>query len=97
VIVFDNLINEAMLTIAPENCQKIYVGKHPYGEYVPQEDINALIDYYCTHFSNLVRLEGGDPYMFGRGFDGALVAIGLGVVVVCGRRAGGRGGVCSGY
>lgn len=81
VILFDNLVNEEMLKIAPENCQKIYVGKHPYGEYVPQEDINALIVYYCSHFSNVVRLKGGDPYIFGRGFEEWFVAKELGVKV----------------
>src|SRR5690606_11035543 len=66
VILYDNLINEEILHIASEKCLKIYVGKHPYGKYMPQEDINTLIAYYCGRFSNVVRLKGGDPYIFGR-------------------------------
>jgi uroporphyrin-III C-methyltransferase len=69
VILFDNLINEEILTIAPENCIKRYVGKHPYGNYVPQEEINELILHYCADYDRVVRLKGGDPYLFGRGFE----------------------------
>lgn len=74
VILFDNLVSDAILDIIPDSCEKVYVGKHPYGKYVPQEDINDLILYYCTRFSKVVRLKGGDPYMFGRGFEEWLCA-----------------------
>lgn len=74
VILYDNLINEEILHIASEKCLKIYVGKHPYRKYMPQEDINTLIAYYCGRFSNVVRLKGGDPYIFGRGFEEWFVA-----------------------
>ncbi|RKO72483.1 uroporphyrinogen-III C-methyltransferase [Sphingobacterium puteale] len=69
VILYDNLINEKILNIADKNCIKRYVGKHPYGKYVPQEEINDLILYYCQNFDHVVRLKGGDPYLFGRGFE----------------------------
>ncbi|PRD53986.1 uroporphyrinogen-III C-methyltransferase [Sphingobacterium gobiense] len=81
VILYDNLINEEILHIASEKCLKIYVGKHPYGKYMPQGDINTLIAYYCERFSSVVRLKGGDPYVFGRGFEEWLVAKTLGVDV----------------
>ncbi len=42
VILYDNLINKEILQIADKNCLKHYVGKHPYGKYVPQEEINRL-------------------------------------------------------
>ncbi|PRD49061.1 uroporphyrinogen-III C-methyltransferase [Sphingobacterium haloxyli] len=81
ILLYDNLVNEKMLDIASKKCQKIYVGKRPYGKCVPQENINALIAYYCKRFSNVVRLKGGDPYVFGRGFEEWLVAKTLGVDV----------------
>ncbi|MDR6735594.1 uroporphyrinogen-III C-methyltransferase [Sphingobacterium sp. 2149] len=69
VLLYDNLINREILQIADKNCKKHYVGKHPYGKYVPQQDINELILYYCSKFERVVRLKGGDPYLFGRGFE----------------------------
>src|SRR5690606_3019237 len=81
VLLFDNLINDDLLNIAHRNCIKIYVGKKPFGEYVPQTDINDLIAYYCTRYTHVVRLKGGDPYIYGRGFEEWAVARQLGVNV----------------
>lgn len=81
ILLFDNLVSEEILDISSEKCIKVYVGKHPYGEYVPQEQINALISYYCSRFSKVVRLKGGDPYIFGRGFEEWLIAKELGIDV----------------
>lgn len=81
ILLYDNLVNEEMLHIASKECQKIYVGKHPYGKYMPQDDINTLIAYYCERFSSVVRLKGGDPYIFGRGFEEWFVAKGLDIDV----------------
>lgn len=82
VILYDNLINKELLTIAPETCIKCYVGKHPYGEYVSQDNINDLIAFYCERYDQVVRLKGGDPYLFGRGFEEWQVAKEIGVEVV---------------
>ncbi|WP_099370667.1 uroporphyrinogen-III C-methyltransferase [Sphingobacterium sp. 1.A.5] len=81
IVLFDNLVSQEILDLCPEDCKKVYVGKHPYGEYVPQDDINTLISYYCNRFSNVVRLKGGDPYIFGRGFEEWLYAKTLGIAV----------------
>jgi len=81
VLLFDNLINSDLLNIVPKDCIKIYVGKEPFGKYVPQSDINGLIAYYCTQYFNVVRLKGGDPYIYGRGFEEWAVARQLGVKV----------------
>src|SRR5690606_32011689 len=81
VVLFDNLINNDLLDIAPKNCIKTYVGKKPFGEYVPQADINDLIAYYCARYPHVVRLKGGDPYIYGRGFEEWTVARQLGVDV----------------
>ncbi|WP_312791623.1 uroporphyrinogen-III C-methyltransferase [Sphingobacterium sp.] len=81
VILYDNLINEEILQIADKNCIKHYVGKHPYGKYVPQEEINELILHYCERYDSVVRLKGGDPYLFGRGFEEWLIVKGKNIAV----------------
>ncbi|MDM1295259.1 uroporphyrinogen-III C-methyltransferase [Sphingobacterium sp. N143] len=81
VILYDNLINEEILQIANKNCVKHYVGKHPYGKYVPQEEINELILHYCDRYDRVVRLKGGDPYLFGRGFEEWLTVQGKNIAV----------------
>lgn len=81
VILYDNLVNKELLDIAPETCIKYYVGKHPYGAYVSQDNINDLILFYCQRYDRVVRLKGGDPYLFGRGFEEWAVAKRMGVEV----------------
>jgi uroporphyrin-III C-methyltransferase len=79
IILFDNLINKELLDIAADSCQKIYVGKQPYSEYMPQESIHELIAASCTSDRIVVRLKGGDPYIFGRGYEEVLFAAELGI------------------
>lgn len=81
ILLYNNLVDEKILNIAPEKCKKVYVGKHPYGKYTPQEHINDLIIYYCERFSSVIRLKGGDPYIYGRGFEEWLVAREAGIAV----------------
>jgi len=74
VILYDNLANKELLNIASDDCEKIYVGKKPYGLCTPQETIHQLIKYYAFTRGNVVRLKGGDPFIFGRGFEEILFA-----------------------
>ncbi|TKC61446.1 uroporphyrinogen-III C-methyltransferase [Pedobacter hiemivivus] len=74
VILYDNLINEKLLEIAPKDCKLVYVGKQPYGNYTPQEVIHDLIKEYALTHQVVVRLKGGDPFIFGRGFEEVLFA-----------------------
>ncbi|MCC9166373.1 uroporphyrinogen-III C-methyltransferase [Pontibacter harenae] len=74
VILYDNLANRELLEIAKENCEKIYVGKKPYGDYTPQEAIHELIKEKALTKGCVVRLKGGDPFIFGRGFEEILFA-----------------------
>ncbi len=74
VVLYDNLANRELLTLTPETCEKIYVGKHPYGSYTPQETIHALIVEKAFEKGKVVRLKGGDPFIFGRGFEEVLFA-----------------------
>lgn len=81
VILYDNLANKALLDMAPSSCEKIYVGKLPYGEYTPQETIHNLIKEKAFTKGNVVRLKGGDPFIFGRGFEEMVFAKEQGIAV----------------
>ena len=74
VVLYDNLANKELLGAVPQNCETIYVGKQPYGEYTPQETIHALIKEKAFSKGRVIRLKGGDPYIFGRGFEEILFA-----------------------
>lgn len=74
VILYDNLINKDLLELAPAACKMVYVGKQPYGNYTPQEVIHELIKEYTQTHQVVVRLKGGDPFIFGRGFEEVLFA-----------------------
>ena len=74
VILYDNLANQELLALAPTACECIYVGKKPYGEYTPQEIIHELIREKALAGGRIVRLKGGDPFIFGRGFEEMLFA-----------------------
>ncbi|QIL42181.1 uroporphyrinogen-III C-methyltransferase [Pedobacter sp. HDW13] len=79
VILYDNLSNEKLLEIAPKTCKMVYVGKQPYGEYTPQEKINELIVENAHQYKVVVRLKGGDPFIFGRGFEELIYAEARGI------------------
>jgi uroporphyrin-III C-methyltransferase len=79
VVLYDNLANKELLDIAPAHADKIYVGKQPYGEYTPQESILDMIKHYCFTKGKVVRLKGGDPFIFGRGFEEIMYARQLGI------------------
>lgn len=67
VILYDALVNDELLDYAKESCTKIYVGKRAERMSTSQDYINKLlVDYALTH-GHVVRLKGGDPFVFGRG------------------------------
>lgn len=67
VILYDALVNEELLKHAKETCTLIYVGKRAERLSTSQDYINKLlVDYAMTH-GHVVRLKGGDPFVFGRG------------------------------
>ena len=74
VILYDNLACKELLDIASDDCERIYVGKKPYGLCTSQETIHQLIKHYAFTRGNVVRLKGGDPFIFGRGFEEILFA-----------------------
>lgn len=81
VILYDHLANAALLNLAPPTCEKIYVGKLPYGAYTPQETIHEMIRQRAATGRKIIRLKGGDPFIFGRGFEEVLFARELGMTV----------------
>ncbi|ALJ00225.1 uroporphyrinogen-III C-methyltransferase [Rufibacter tibetensis] len=74
VVLYDNLANKDLLSIPKADCERIYVGKQPYKDYTPQEAIHDLIVEKALHKGTVVRLKGGDPFIFGRGFEEMLFA-----------------------
>jgi uroporphyrin-III C-methyltransferase len=79
VVLYDNLANKELLDVCDANCEKVYVGKQPYGDYTPQETIHELIKHYAFANGNVVRLKGGDPFIFGRGFEEIIYARAQGI------------------
>ena len=71
VIVHDRLVNPGLLRQAPRGCEMIDVGKSPQRHTLPQETINALLVEKALAGKVVVRLKGGDPFLFGRGGEEA--------------------------
>lgn len=70
VLVYDALSSAEMLNWAPAACERIFVGKRASRHALPQEEINALLVRLGRAGKKVVRLKGGDPYVFGRGGGG---------------------------
>ena len=67
VVLYDYLANDEILKYAPKNIKKIYVGKKAGEHYKTQDEINELIINQAKEHNTVVRLKGGDPFIFGRG------------------------------
>lgn len=86
VIVYDRLVSREILALIPAGTARISVGKQPKSHPVPQSEINTLLVRLAEGERLVVRLKGGDPYLFGRGGEEAehLVAHGIPFEVVPG-------------
>lgn len=73
VIVYDRLANPELLSYASEHSEKIYVGKRPGKRSVSQEQINRILVAKAKEHKKVVRLKGGDPFIFGRGGEECVV------------------------
>lgn len=69
VLVYDDLLDVRLLEHASESCEKIYVGKRSGRHSKSQEEINALFVEKARQGKRVVRLKGGDPFVFGRGWE----------------------------
>ncbi|KAB8132326.1 uroporphyrinogen-III C-methyltransferase [Gracilibacillus oryzae] len=72
VILYDRLVNPLLLQEAKEGTDLIFCGKLPSLHIMKQETINHLLVKYGKENKNVVRLKGGDPFVFGRGAEEAL-------------------------
>jgi uroporphyrinogen III methyltransferase/synthase len=78
-IVYDRLVPESLLAHAKPGAELIYVGKKPGEPSMPQEEINSLLVELGRAGKTVMRLKGGDPYVFGRGGEEALALVGAGI------------------
>ncbi|MBL7882553.1 MAG: uroporphyrinogen-III C-methyltransferase [Bacteroidia bacterium] len=69
VVLYDALVNPELLKYAPKGALKIYVGKRNSNHTYTQEQINSLIVDFAFSYGHVVRLKGGDSFVFGRGYE----------------------------
>lgn len=79
VVIYDRLVGESILNLAPEKAEKIYVGKRTGKHEVPQDKITELIIEKAQMGGKIVRLKGGDPFIFGRGGEEAEALVEKGI------------------
>ena len=86
VVVYDRLVSPALVAAAPASAERVFVGKHPHETGTRQQDINALLVDRARRGRTVIRLKGGDPFVFGRGAEEceALRAAGVPVQVIPG-------------
>jgi uroporphyrinogen III methyltransferase/synthase len=86
VVIHDRLSQSSLLDLAPAGSERISVGKTPKGPSTPQDEINRLLVEKGRQHDCVVRLKGGDPFVFGRGGEeaAALAAAGVAFEVVPG-------------
>lgn len=98
VLVYDNLVSDAVLATVNPKARRIYVGKEAGNHALPQDQINSLLVNLAREGFEVVRLKGGDPYIFGRGGEEAeeLVQAGIQCDVVPGITAASGISACTG-
>ncbi len=78
-VVYDFLANEELLLLAPARCERVYAGKRSGRHAMTQEHINRLLIERAARGETVVRLKGGDPFIFGRGGEEAMALATAGI------------------
>ncbi|MDD3481454.1 uroporphyrinogen-III C-methyltransferase [Azovibrio restrictus] len=99
VVVHDNLVGQDIMAMIPQAVARIYVGKKASNHTLPQEEISALLLRLAREGKRVVRLKGGDPFVFGRGGEEmeVLLAAGIPVQIVPGITAALGAGAAFGF
>jgi len=79
VVLYDALVNEALLNYAPNTAIKVYVGKRSDDDSFSQDLVNQLMIDYALNYGHVVRLKSGDPFVFARGYEEIDVAESYGI------------------
>jgi len=79
IVLYDYLANPALLDHAPVHAERVYVGRRGRGQYQEQTEINRLMIERAQAGNVVVRLKGGDPFVFGRGGEEAEAVAAAGV------------------
>ncbi|WP_051293116.1 uroporphyrinogen-III C-methyltransferase [Olivibacter sitiensis] len=69
VVIYDALVDESLLEYSPKHAPRVYVGSHRGDENFSQATVNRLMVDYAINFGHVVRLKGGDLFVFGRGYE----------------------------
>ena len=90
VVLHDALVSDAIMNLVRKDAQRIYVGKKSNNHTLPQQDINALMVQLAREGKRVLRIKGGDPFIFGRGGEEVehLQSAGIAVGVVNGITSG---------
>ncbi|MBI2749336.1 MAG: uroporphyrinogen-III C-methyltransferase [Burkholderiales bacterium] len=79
LLLHDHLVSDAILELAPQQAERIYVGKESSRHTMPQEEIGALMVRLARQGRRVLRIKGGDGYIFGRGGEEAQVLAAAGI------------------
>ncbi|MFP5404712.1 MAG: uroporphyrinogen-III C-methyltransferase, partial [Gammaproteobacteria bacterium] len=98
VVVFDHLVGDAIVDLIPAAARRVYAGKEAGNHALPQHAINRLLVELASEGLDVVRLKGGDPFIFGRGGEEmqAVLDAGLECEIVPGITAAAGAASCTG-